>query len=186
MADNSTLALRNRLKTKLPAELYNIIYDLTFTADTKVHFFVCSHFCPHCGTGPKTQRGLAISERKHNQAKSCKHMTVNARLPHLLHVDRASRRQFAASFFGGPSSFVIYGACGAEKLKLLLSAESGFRDTIREVRVMMSDGWAIHSWDPDFDVKRWLQWRFGDSFESAVVLTNELEVSGTVLPRCVS
>lgn len=111
-SSDDTLALRTRLETQLPAEIYNIIYDLTFTADPAIHLYGCATHCPSID-GPATAAKLA---------SDYKHVLLNKRLPHLMHVDPISRRQFAASIFGGTYCAVL-GPCGCQRLRMLMSEE---------------------------------------------------------------
>ncbi|GIZ41108.1 hypothetical protein CKM354_000442400 [Cercospora kikuchii] len=97
-ASNGTdsLELRSHLES-LPQELYDYIYDLTFTADAKVRVYARNH-----------QIWLLELDWL-SEAYSEQVVTINEKPPHLLHVDRSSRTKFAASYFGGASIFVVVG-----------------------------------------------------------------------------
>ncbi|WPB02626.1 uncharacterized protein RHO25_007262 [Cercospora beticola] len=91
-----SMALRALLHT-LPPELYNEIYNLTFTAEKRIHLLTRN-------TG-STKENLQELLQGYNFA------TLNAKLPHLFQVDRASRIQFADSYFATSGSiFVLYPA----------------------------------------------------------------------------
>ncbi|GIZ41103.1 hypothetical protein CKM354_000441900 [Cercospora kikuchii] len=93
----SGLELRERLEN-LPQELYDYIYDLTFTAEAKIRIY--SHENSY---GPTSS--MLSNATKHYSQQA---VEVNERPPHLLHVDRASRQKFAKSFYGNPDSTFIF------------------------------------------------------------------------------
>ncbi|CAK1358709.1 unnamed protein product [Cercospora beticola] len=97
-ASNGTnsLELRNHLEG-LPQELYNYIYDLTFTAEAKVRLYAKK---------ADIER-LQLDELLENFSERA--VTINEKVPRLLHVDRSSRTKFATSYFGGDSIFVVVG-----------------------------------------------------------------------------
>ncbi|GIZ41119.1 hypothetical protein CKM354_000443500 [Cercospora kikuchii] len=91
-----TLALRERLEG-LPQELYNEIYNLTFTAESKIRFFY------------KFSNRLVSPTIGGSETMIEKRLVRNQLFSHLLHVDRASRVQFAKSHFGQGSILVTFG-----------------------------------------------------------------------------
>ncbi|PPJ60199.1 hypothetical protein CBER1_10124 [Cercospora berteroae] len=92
----NSLELRNHLEC-LPQELYNYIYDLTFTADAKVRLYARKY-------------EIKYLELDHLQKTfSERAVTINEPPPDLLHVNRHSRTKFASSYFGQESIFVIVG-----------------------------------------------------------------------------
>ncbi|PPJ60189.1 hypothetical protein CBER1_10133 [Cercospora berteroae] len=94
--EEDTAALRERLEG-LPQELYNEIYNLTFTAAPKIRFFY--EFCD-------SEKEPTIEGAKSSIEKRIVH---NRLFSHLMHVDRASRLQFAKSHFGQGSILVTFG-----------------------------------------------------------------------------
>ncbi|PIA89260.1 hypothetical protein CB0940_06720 [Cercospora beticola] len=91
------LELRERLEN-LPQELYNYIYDLTFTAEAKIRIYTYDE-----------DRGRVPAQLRDAMKHYSKRVvTVHERPPHLLHVDRASRQNFAKSFYGNPDSIFIF------------------------------------------------------------------------------
>ncbi|WPB02624.1 uncharacterized protein RHO25_007260 [Cercospora beticola] len=127
-ASNGTnsLELRNLLES-LPQELYNHIYDLTFTAEVKLRFYSMKR---EMGLLQLEELAATYPERV---------VTINEKPPHLLHVDRKSRAKFAASYFGGESVFVVvspnrYGACFSHShLELIRAPHYVFNTGHREV-----------------------------------------------------
>ncbi|GIZ41110.1 hypothetical protein CKM354_000442600 [Cercospora kikuchii] len=101
MNDIDSMALRGLLNT-LPPELYNEIYNLTFTAERKIHLL--------------SQNTGGTEENHQELVQEHSFTTLNTRLPQLFHVDRASRAQFADSYFATSGSiFVLYPAPRREK-----------------------------------------------------------------------
>ncbi|GIZ41102.1 hypothetical protein CKM354_000441800 [Cercospora kikuchii] len=101
MANSSVdgCTLRERLDELAP-ELWKMIYDFTFTADTKVRLY-------NRDPGSKYGHGLTLAMfREATKAYSEEVVTINE-IPHLLHVDRASREKFAQSFYGNPDSLFV-------------------------------------------------------------------------------
>lgn len=97
--DDNGCTLRQGLD-KLPPELEEMIYDFTFTADAKIRMY----------SREPGRRGIALTRaRLHELAQgySKEIVTVND-MPCLLHVDRASRKKFAESFYGNPNSLFIF------------------------------------------------------------------------------
>ncbi|PPJ60190.1 hypothetical protein CBER1_10118 [Cercospora berteroae] len=96
--------LRERLEA-LPQELYDMIYDFTFTAEAKIRLYGW-----HSQSQCQLDSNYLISNaelHKIADVYSKKIVTVDE-IPHLFHVDRASRKKYAESFYGNPSSvFVI-------------------------------------------------------------------------------
>lgn len=88
--------LRKHLES-LPQELYNYIYDLTFTADAKVRLYARKH------------QSWRLELDWLPETCSEQVVTINEKMPHLFRVDRSSRTKFAASYFGGESVFVVVG-----------------------------------------------------------------------------
>ncbi|CAK1358706.1 unnamed protein product [Cercospora beticola] len=94
-------ALRGLLDT-LPPELYHEIYNLTFTAEKRIHLL--------------TRNTGSTEEEVQELLQDYSFTTLNASLPQLFHVDRASRAQFANSYFATSGSiFVLYPAPRREK-----------------------------------------------------------------------
>ncbi|PPJ60197.1 hypothetical protein CBER1_10126 [Cercospora berteroae] len=94
--DIDIMALRGLLDT-LPPELYNEIYDLTFTAEKRIHLL--------------TRNTGGTEENLQELVQDYSFTSLNTRLPHLFHIDRASRAQFADSYFATSGSiFVIFPA----------------------------------------------------------------------------
>ncbi|GIZ41106.1 hypothetical protein CKM354_000442200 [Cercospora kikuchii] len=82
---------------RLPQELQDIIYDMTFTADAKVHIYI-------------ENRDLRLSMLD-ELVEKCSSSAVEIDkkiLPHLLWVNRHSRQKFASSYFGHNSVFALY------------------------------------------------------------------------------
>ncbi|GIZ41113.1 hypothetical protein CKM354_000442900 [Cercospora kikuchii] len=106
----SVTAMRSRLQD-LPQELYNGIYDLTFTADAKIRVSI-----PPDSTMPSAGW---IARRYPSHL-----VGVNEPIPDLSRVDRHSRQQFLESYFGNPNSmFVICGFKELQEWAFLMSAE---------------------------------------------------------------
>ncbi|CAK1358707.1 unnamed protein product [Cercospora beticola] len=97
--NGDSLDLRRHIEN-LPQELYDRIYDLTFTATPKVRVYC---MCADTREYLRLDRQIAVFSAKLN-------ISVNEKLPHLLHVDRCSREKFAKSYFGHPGSIFIF--CG--------------------------------------------------------------------------
>lgn len=99
-SNDDSHTLRERLDA-LPPELWEMIYDWTFTAGAKIRMYSWE---------PESQyfRRVTCAElHELAQGYSNDMVTVNE-IPHLLHVDRASRKKFAESFYGNPNSrFVV-------------------------------------------------------------------------------
>ncbi|GIZ41104.1 hypothetical protein CKM354_000442000 [Cercospora kikuchii] len=96
-ADAGILELRERLES-LPQELYNHIYDFTFTATSRIRIF---------GISPWARFYLTTSVLPDTSSRRV--VTFDERLPSMLRVDRASRKKFADSYFGGEdSTFIFY------------------------------------------------------------------------------
>ncbi|CAK1358700.1 unnamed protein product [Cercospora beticola] len=91
-----TTALRERLEG-LPQELYNEIYNLTFTAASKIRFSYELRFREE---EPSIEGADSSIETR---------IVRNRLFSHLMHVDRASRTQFAKSHFGQGSILVTFG-----------------------------------------------------------------------------
>lgn len=106
----SVIAMRSRLQV-LPQELYDEIYDLTFTADAKIRVSISSD---------STMPSAGWIARRYPS-----HLVgVNEQLPDLSRVDRHSRQQFLESYFGNPDSmFVICGFKELQKWAWLTDAE---------------------------------------------------------------
>lgn len=106
MADSNedSRTLRERLD-ELPPELWEMIYDFTFTAEERIRLYGW-----HSQSQCQLDSDYLISNaelHKIADVHSKKIVTVNE-VPHLFHVDRASRKKYAESFYGNPSSvFVI-------------------------------------------------------------------------------
>lgn len=101
MADHDSKTLRDHL-LDLPQELYDEIYNLTFTAAPGPRYPVqmtCS---------------LATSMRQDSLFRDV-HLAPVPFQGHdsvaLLHVDRASRDKFAKSYYGGPDAFFMFDDC---------------------------------------------------------------------------
>ncbi|PIA89101.1 hypothetical protein CB0940_06719 [Cercospora beticola] len=95
--------LRERLD-ELPPELWEMIYDLTFTADAKVRLY------SQLPERKDSERLTSAKLHELAQGYSKEIVTVNE-IPYLLHVDRASRNKFARSFYGNPDSLFIVSRC---------------------------------------------------------------------------
>ncbi|PPJ60203.1 hypothetical protein CBER1_10120 [Cercospora berteroae] len=94
--DTDILELRERLES-LPQELYNHIYDLTFTANPRIRIYGISRWARFYLTSsvlPNTISGRVVA--------------FDERLPNMFRVDRASRRKFAKSYFSGEDSTFIF------------------------------------------------------------------------------
>ncbi|USW57217.1 hypothetical protein Slin15195_G105360 [Septoria linicola] len=87
--------LRERLED-LPPELYDEIYSLTFTADRSFRIYASPWHKVHQGW-------LSVS------ANASSRVTINEKVSHLFHVDRASRKKFSASYWGNGSQSLMYG-----------------------------------------------------------------------------
>ncbi|GIZ41107.1 hypothetical protein CKM354_000442300 [Cercospora kikuchii] len=90
LGDKSTLKLRDHLE-RLPQELYDNIYDLTFAAASKLCIYAPRNILDLWNVGNRYPKRI---------------ISINEKLPHLLHVDRRSRAKFAQSFFGNDTSFL--------------------------------------------------------------------------------
>ncbi|PPJ60201.1 hypothetical protein CBER1_10122 [Cercospora berteroae] len=119
----SALRLRDHLEG-LPQELYHYIYDLTFTAGRKRCIYV-----PWTFTG-KYDRGPGM-------------LSINEKLPHLLHVDRRSRKKFARMYFGDPKSILVIHGGAIRNVHI----ESQHLELIPEL-VFIRGG---RSWDDAYD-----------------------------------
>lgn len=102
---------------------------------------------------------------------------MNAPLPHLLHLDKASRRQFAASLYGGASTFVAYGMCDAEKLYDQVAALH--MRLIRELRVMSMNGDVVHTSEMEA-AKACMRDYFGANIDKALVFPRNSDSDGDV------
>ncbi|CAK1358712.1 unnamed protein product [Cercospora beticola] len=92
---DDSLKLRELIEG-LPQELQDIIYDMTFTADPKVHICAWKRYV----RDPKLKDAFA--------EYSARVVEFNKQLhPHLLWVDRHSRQKFASSYYGRDSVFVL-------------------------------------------------------------------------------
>ncbi|KAK4494839.1 hypothetical protein PRZ48_014195 [Zasmidium cellare] len=112
-----------QLLQRLPQELFDRIYDFTFTARPGVRFidhqksvpadsavrFVqgCNFLLVHpgrlrSGLDPFRYRSYTV-ERIPAQDRVAKPCNI-----HLLHVDRASRQRYADTFFGGADTFFVF------------------------------------------------------------------------------
>ncbi|KAI5363157.1 hypothetical protein Slin14017_G068380 [Septoria linicola] len=89
------LTLRERLED-LPPELYDEIYSLTFTADRSFRIYASPWHKVHQGW-------LSVS------ANASSRVTINEKVSHLFHGDRASRKKFSASYWGNGSQSLMYG-----------------------------------------------------------------------------
>ncbi|CAK1358708.1 unnamed protein product [Cercospora beticola] len=89
------LELRDHLES-LPQELYNTIYDLTFTADAKIRIYA-------------SKPAVEAEGLNYLVAKHFDHVVLNEPLPNTLWVDHNSRKKVAASFFRGESTFIFFG-----------------------------------------------------------------------------
>lgn len=116
---------------KLPQELYDKIYDFTFSAEPGNRYLDCfvdpSYRPSKDGMRPLFQKPDSI---------------------HLLHVDRASRKQFARSYYGGSgavfispwiSKSVISGPPHDTCHIWLSSLPKDHRAMIRDVRIVLPD-----------------------------------------------
>ncbi|PPJ60205.1 hypothetical protein CBER1_10128 [Cercospora berteroae] len=106
----SVTAMRSRLQS-LPQELYNEIYDSTFTADAKIRVSI---------SPDSTMPSAGWIARRYPS-----HLVgVNEQLPDLSRVDRHSRQKFLKSYFGDPDSmFVVCGFTELQNWALLMGAE---------------------------------------------------------------
>ncbi|PPJ60191.1 hypothetical protein CBER1_10119 [Cercospora berteroae] len=93
----TSLQLRE-LIDRLPQELYDQIYDLTFTAESKIRIYNYGRGYTH------TLAPLTVATKHHSQ----RIVAVNESIPHLLHVDRTSRQKFAESYYGNPNSIFLF------------------------------------------------------------------------------
>ncbi|KAM3424340.1 hypothetical protein BST61_g11123 [Cercospora zeina] len=100
-ANNVQALLRSRLQN-IPQELFDQIYDFTFTAESKIRIYLSPD-----STLPSPQW---LAKRYPSNL-----VAVNERLPDLARVDRHSRAQYKASYFGNPNS--IFAVSGFEELE---------------------------------------------------------------------
>lgn len=87
MADSDTMELRARL-ADLPQELYDTIFDFTFTAEPGIRYL--DRFSPDCTELCNARPLFRVPDSVH-----------------LLHVDRTSRNQFARSYYGGDEAVFV-------------------------------------------------------------------------------
>lgn len=97
--DDSRASLKLRaLIDSLPQELYDEIYDLAFTAEPKIRIY----------SGKDIDEDLVLGFAELERASLQRVVKLNEAIPRLLHVDRASRKKFAESYFGHPDSTFVY------------------------------------------------------------------------------
>ncbi|CAK1358714.1 unnamed protein product [Cercospora beticola] len=114
--DTEVLELRERLES-LPQELYNHVYDLTFTANPRIRIYGFSRWAR-----------LYLCVAVYRYAISGRVITLDERLPSMFRVDRASRRKFAKSYFGGEDSTFIF--CGRFGTRTCFKAMPDYRALI--------------------------------------------------------
>ena len=124
--EDDSLALRARLEA-IPPELYNMIYDFTFTANAATRMETSPDY--------EFSKELVVASKLH--VGESHYNTLNARLPHMLHVDRQSRLQFAKSYYGS-SHYIVYGLFHMEQLMRVISRE--YWPFVRSLRLMNSAG----------------------------------------------
>ncbi|KAM3424138.1 hypothetical protein BST61_g11316 [Cercospora zeina] len=112
--ETSTLSLRNTLES-LPQELYNEIYKLTFTAPKPTINLLQLSYIPRTATTGSLLPYLPPQQTRHQHQPSIIH---NNLFPHLLHIDRHSRAQYAKSHFGSPQT--IFVICSTIMLESML------------------------------------------------------------------
>ncbi|KAF2166093.1 hypothetical protein M409DRAFT_23820 [Zasmidium cellare ATCC 36951] len=147
MATDDSAELRARLET-LPQELYDQIYDFTFTAEPCVPYLDRLNLCPlvlPC-EAPKLGRPLL---QKSNRVK-------------LLHVDRTSRHKFAQSFYGGEGAAFVAERRLFDLLETicfwLRSLPLDHQAMILDVRAIASSPPVLHTVPGFVDEKYPLEW----------------------------
>ncbi|GIZ48081.1 hypothetical protein CKM354_001115600 [Cercospora kikuchii] len=125
-------ALRKGL-LNLPQELYDRIYDLTFTAATKIRIYRPGH-------GDLVRQVLAeLYEKSPSDI-----VVFDERLPHLFHVSRASRELFAKSYFGGDGAvFVFYAPVKIWRVPI----EKCHWELIKDARVAFTNSHYLVNWE---------------------------------------
>ncbi|CAK1358715.1 unnamed protein product [Cercospora beticola] len=119
--DDSRASLElHELMDMLPQELYDQIYDLTFTAAAKIRIYIY-------GRGYSRGRAQLTAATKHYSRRV---VAVNEKIPHLLHVDRASRQKFAESYYGNPNSIFLFS--GLEPVR-----QKSFLRLVKDVRLIL-------------------------------------------------
>ncbi|KAK4494307.1 hypothetical protein PRZ48_014605 [Zasmidium cellare] len=126
---NDTIELRTHLES-LPQELYDHIYDLTFTANPCVHYL--DRFYP---------RSVASFAKISKLSKVARPLFQKPDSPNLLHVDRASRRKFAQSFYGGHGSVFVadHLVCGfVDRIgRFIRSLPEEHQEMVRDIRAVV-------------------------------------------------
>ena len=124
MTTDDSLALCTKLMT-LPQELYDEIYDLTFTASAASDMYTLPK---HSQTRPAVFK---------LQQKGIKYTTLKISMLHLLHVDRESRTKYAKSFYS-LSRFVV---CGySQTVHLFDAIAPEHRPLVRSMCILHTDG----------------------------------------------
>ncbi|CAK1365435.1 hypothetical protein CB0940_10037 [Cercospora beticola] len=125
-------ALRKSL-LNLPQELHDRIYDLTFTTAPKIRIYKPGH-------GDLVRQVLA---ELHEKSPS-NIVVFDERLPHLLHVSRASRELFAKSYFGGDGAvFVFYAPVKIWRVPI----EKCHWELIKDARVAFTNSHYLVNWE---------------------------------------
>ncbi|CAK1358701.1 unnamed protein product [Cercospora beticola] len=103
--EEDTAALRDHLEN-VPQELYDMIYDMTFTAEPEVRVIYPENVRPVGDQDPtgKLKPGRSI------------HVSRNQAFSHLLHVDRRTRARYAQSHFGQWSLMIVFGIVMLDRL----------------------------------------------------------------------
>lgn len=113
----------NFLVQSLPQELFDSIYDLTFTPESEIVQIKCCH-----------------------------------KPPHLLAVDRSSRRLFATRYYGSPNGFQVPGLAQVERRSLmtpwLKSVHPTYRAMLLYVEYSMDDAYVPPGYRKG--ARRWL------------------------------
>ncbi|GIZ41117.1 hypothetical protein CKM354_000443300 [Cercospora kikuchii] len=118
---------------RLPQELYDQVYDLTFTANAAVRMFFDEAVYKDRGALNMFSSGSTFGPA----GQLHKHLSgVQQPRRYLMHVDRASRLKYARSFYGQDSIIVV---CGASGLTTLLGKMHC--DHVPLLRVYVRDTW---------------------------------------------
>lgn len=103
--EEDTAALRDHLES-LPQELYDMIYDLTFTANPEIRVVYLESDPPAGDEDPTSKLG----------PEGSKHVSRNRAFSHLLHVNRRTRARYAQSHFGRESLIIVFGIVMLDRL----------------------------------------------------------------------
>ncbi|PPJ60187.1 hypothetical protein CBER1_10131 [Cercospora berteroae] len=133
MGDVDDVAALQTGLARLPQELYDLIYDLTFTANAAVRMFFKDR-----GADEDDYIIPRVSSDGPLGFLPC-HTTRNQRLPrNLTQMDRTSRFKYARSFYGQNSIIVVCGHLGLTKLLSTMQS-----DHVPLLRVYFRDLWGV-------------------------------------------